>query len=82
MTSSGFSNFAVSFMLPEFTPINRYTFNYAPIAVGFVLLFAGGYWLLSARKWFTGPRAQGSEAELENIEQGYTQVEQELQAVD
>ena len=55
-------------MLPEFSPINRDTFNYAPIAVGVVLLFAGGYWLLSARKWFTGPKIQGTEDELKAIE--------------
>ena len=59
---------AVLFMLPEFSPINRDTFNYAPIAVGVVLVFAGGYWLLSARKWFTGPKVQGSEEELRGIE--------------
>jgi uncharacterized membrane protein len=58
----------VLFVLPEDNPINWDTFNYAPIAVGVVLLYAGGYWLLSARKWFTGPRAQGDEAHLEAIE--------------
>ncbi|MFI6817002.1 amino acid permease [Nonomuraea sp. NPDC050328] len=30
--------------------------NYAPIAVGVVLLGIGLWWTLSARKWFTGPR--------------------------
>lgn len=44
------------------------TFNYAPVAVGVVLLFSGGYWLLSARKWFTGPRVQGDEEALRSIE--------------
>jgi len=48
----------VLFMLPQVSPINWTTFNYAPIAVGAVL----------ARKWFTGPRVQGDEAELEAIE--------------
>ena len=52
---------AVLFMLPEvaFSDINRDTFNYAPVAVGVVLLFSGGYWLISARKWFTGPKVAG-----------------------
>jgi amino acid transporter len=45
--------------------------NYAPITVGGVLILAGGWWLLSARRWFKGPVAQGSEAELERIEAGY-----------
>ncbi len=30
--------------------------NYAPLAVGAVLLLVGVWWLVSARKWFTGPR--------------------------
>jgi amino acid permease (GABA permease) len=58
----------ILFMLPEVTPITRDTFNYAPIAVGVVLLFAGGYWFLGAKNWFKGPRTQGNEAELEAIE--------------
>ena len=60
----------VLFMLPEVSPITWKTFNYAPVAVGVVLLYSGGYWLLSARKWFTGPRVQGSATELERIEAG------------
>jgi amino acid transporter len=30
--------------------------NYAPIALGVVLALVGGWWALSARTWFTGPR--------------------------
>jgi len=30
------------------------TFNYTPLAVLAVLGFAGIWWLVSARKWFTG----------------------------
>ena len=75
---------AVLFMLPEvsFSDINRDTFNYAPVAVGVVLIFAGGYWLLSARKWFTGPRPQGDEAQLQGIEGKFANVERELEEVD
>ncbi len=31
-------------------------------------VFAGGYWLLSPRHWFTGPKVQGSAEELKAIE--------------
>jgi amino acid permease (GABA permease) len=67
---------SVLFMLPEvgFSTINHDNFNYAPVAVGVVLVFSGGYWLLSARKWFTGPRVQGSAAELAAIEADLEQV--------
>jgi amino acid permease (GABA permease) len=67
---------SVLFMLPEvaFSSINHDNFNYAPIAVGVVLLFSGGYWLLSARKWFTGPKIQGDEEELKQIESGFADL--------
>ncbi|MGH9072697.1 MAG: amino acid permease [Acidimicrobiales bacterium] len=58
----------VLFMLPEVSPITVHTFNYAPIAVGVVLVFAGGWWLISARRWFKGPKVQGSAQELAAIE--------------
>ncbi|MGI8826372.1 MAG: amino acid permease [Chloroflexota bacterium] len=64
----------ILFMLPQVTPITRDTFNYAPVAVGAVLLFAGGWWFLSARHWFTGPRVQGSTEELAAIEQELGEV--------
>jgi amino acid permease (GABA permease) len=56
------------FMLPQFGPIGWKTFNYASIAVAVVIGYAGIYWLVSARKWFTGPRVQGSPQELAAIE--------------
>jgi hypothetical protein len=58
----------ILFVLPTASPITWHNFNYTPVAVGVVLLYSGIYWLVSARKWFTGPRAQGDEATLEAIE--------------
>src|SRR5271169_3854060 len=57
------------FMLPQFGPITWLTFNYAPIAVAVVIGYAGVYWLVSARHWFTGPKVQGTPEELAAIEQ-------------
>jgi hypothetical protein len=31
----------------------------------------GGWWILSARKWFKGPIRMGTEEELERIEEQY-----------
>ena len=36
--------------------------------MGIVIGFAGIYWLVSARKWFKGPKVQGSAEELKAIE--------------
>jgi amino acid transporter len=59
----------VLFMLPTVNPINFDNFNYTVFAVVAVIGFAGIYWLVSARKWFTGPRVQGTAAELQAIEE-------------
>lgn len=45
----------VLFMLPQVSPVTWETFNYAPVAVLVVLGFAGGWWQVSARKWFLDP---------------------------
>jgi len=65
----------ILFMLPPASPISLATnFNYAPVAVAVVLIFAGGWWFLSARNWFKGPRVQGSAEELAAIERELTEV--------
>jgi amino acid permease (GABA permease) len=58
----------VLFMLPTASPVTWKTFNYTVIAVVAVLGFAGIWWLVSARKWFTGPKVQGTAEELAAIE--------------
>ena len=58
----------VLFMLPTVSPITATNFNYTIVAVAAVLGFAGIYWLVSARKWFIGPRVQGTPEELAAIE--------------
>ncbi|WP_042386569.1 amino acid permease [Streptacidiphilus melanogenes] len=58
----------VLFMLPTANPVTAANFNYAPIAVLVVLGFAGVWWAASARKWFTGPKVQGSAEELAAVE--------------
>ncbi len=72
----------VLFVLPTASPITWHNFNYTPVAVGVVLLYAGVFWLVSARKWFKGPRPQGDEAELRHIEAEFANIERELEEVD
>jgi hypothetical protein len=55
-------------MLPTASPITWTNFNYTVFAVVAVIGFAGIYWLVSAKNWFTGPKVQGSAAELAEIE--------------
>jgi amino acid permease (GABA permease) len=60
---------AILFVLPQVSPGNTgVTFNYAILAVAVVLVYSGGYWLLSARNWFKGPKVQGTAEELAKIE--------------
>ena len=58
----------VLFMLPTESPINFSDFNYTVVAVVVVIGFAGIYWLVSAKNWFTGPKVQGTPEELAAIE--------------
>jgi amino acid transporter len=60
-------------MMPQFSPggLGIKTIdalNYAPIAVAIVIGFAGIYWVVSARKWFKGPKVMGTPEELAAIE--------------
>jgi amino acid transporter len=64
----------ILFLLPQLGPITWKTFNYSIVAVAVVLGFAGIYWLVSARKWFTGPRVQGTAEELAAIERELTEI--------
>jgi amino acid transporter len=67
----------IMLMMPQFAPAGNKLIdylNYAPIAVLIVIGFAGIYWLASARKWFHGPKVQGSAEELAAIERDLESV--------
>jgi amino acid transporter len=64
----------VLFMLPQVYPVTAKTFNYTPVAVLVVLGFAGIWWMLSARRWFKGPKVQGTADELAAIERDLDSV--------
>ena len=49
---------SIVFILPQATPVNSQTLNYAIVAVGMVVLYSGTFWVVSARKWFKGPIKQ------------------------
>src|SRR5665647_2988662 len=59
----------IMLMLPQAAPGNTVaTFNFAPLAVLVVVGFAGIWYAVSARKWFHGPKVQGTPEELAEIE--------------
>ncbi len=58
----------ILFVLPTASPVTWTTFNYTIVALAVVIGYAGIYWLVSARRWFTGPRVQGTPEELSAIE--------------
>jgi amino acid transporter len=66
-------------MLPQLSPggLGIHTLdalNYAPFAVALVIGYAGIYWMVSARKWFKGPKVQGTPEELAAIEKDLESV--------
>ncbi|MFF4959901.1 amino acid permease [Streptomyces sp. NPDC001222] len=50
---------SVLFMLPQASPITVDSFNYAPIALGAVLVVATAWWFATARRRFQGPVSYG-----------------------
>ncbi len=58
----------ILFMLPQFQPIDINTFNYTPVVFAVVLGGAAIWYFASARKWFKGPKVQGTPDELAAIE--------------
>ena len=65
---------SIILMLPQFnwggdTGIKLLdVFNFAPVIVGGLFVVTGVWWMLSARKWFTGPKVMGTPEELAAIE--------------
>jgi len=55
-------------LLPAGSPITSANFNYSFITVGGVIGFALIWWIAGARKWFKGPKIQGTPEELAEIE--------------
>ena len=49
---------SIAFILPQENPVNSQSLNYAIVAVGIVVTYSLGLWVLSARKWFKGPVKQ------------------------
>lgn len=45
----------IAFCLPGLNPVDSKTLNYTSVAFGVVLVYALGFWVISARKWFKGP---------------------------
>ncbi|GAB5589672.1 polyamine transporter tpo5 [Umbelopsis nana] len=57
----------VLFVLPPISPITPVNMNYACLAIGAVILGAGGRWVTDARKWFKGPVINLSKEELAHV---------------
>ncbi|KAI8948842.1 amino acid/polyamine transporter I [Xylaria longipes] len=52
----------IVFVLPTANPVTSQTLNYTVVAVGIIAIGATSAWVLWARKWFTGPAAEVTEA--------------------
>ncbi|KAF5368040.1 hypothetical protein D9758_004481 [Tetrapyrgos nigripes] len=49
---------SIAFVLPQKNPVDSQTLNYTIVAVGIILVYSIGFWIISARKWFNGPVKQ------------------------
>lgn len=53
----------IIFCLPTANPVTSQTLNYTVVAVGIIAVFSNAVWLVTARKWFVGPRREVEEVE-------------------
>ena len=56
---------SIIFIMPVTLPTSANTFNYAIVYLGGILAFAGLYWIIQGRKFYTGPIV---EAEIEGFD--------------
>ncbi|EIN06876.1 APC amino acid permease [Punctularia strigosozonata HHB-11173 SS5] len=70
---------AIAFILPAENPVSSQTLNYSIVAVGIVITYSMGFWLLSARKWFIGPvkQIEGEAKGIDVVDQGVMESEKE-----
>jgi hypothetical protein len=54
--------------VPGDTAFDWEVVNFSPLTVGAAFILFGGWYLISARKWFTGPVRQAGDADLADIE--------------
>jgi hypothetical protein len=77
---------AIAFFLPAFYPwmpgeevdgvnVGLNNFNWSGPLMVIIFIVIGGWWLLSAKKWFRGPQVQGTREELLAIERELAAVE-------
>ncbi|MGH6657783.1 MAG: amino acid permease [Actinocrinis sp.] len=59
---------SILFLLPQAGPITWHNLNYAPIALGVVLLISTVWWFVTARRTFNGPISYGTPEELAALE--------------
>jgi amino acid transporter len=71
----------VLFCLPVFHPWDTWeTFNFTGPILLLAAVFVGGWWMLSAKRHFTGPRTMGSIEEILSIEAELAAEEQQMEA--
>ncbi|KAG1177911.1 hypothetical protein G6F70_001038 [Rhizopus microsporus] len=58
----------ILFVLPPKYPVDAVNMNYACLAVGMILLGAGGRFAIDARKWFTGPKINLPQDKLDKVD--------------
>jgi hypothetical protein len=54
--------------VPFHSNFNWAVVNYAPLTLAGAIALFGGWWVLSAKRWFVGPVRQGTEEELRAID--------------
>jgi len=52
---------SVLFFFPSTYPVNAQNMNYTIVVVGATMIICLFFWVVTARKWFVGPKRKGEE---------------------
>ncbi|KAF6010026.1 hypothetical protein HII12_003572 [Brettanomyces bruxellensis] len=66
---------SIVFVFPNYMPVTKENMNYTVVILAAVFFFSGGWYLLSARKWYSGPVANVVDSSDSTVEQAITQSE-------
>ncbi|GMM32640.1 Bio5 protein [Martiniozyma asiatica (nom. inval.)] len=59
---------SIVFIFPNYMPVTKENMNYTIVIIGFVFIFAGGWYAIDAKNWYKGPVSTIDEVDEGSIE--------------
>ncbi|TID19249.1 hypothetical protein CANINC_003820 [Pichia inconspicua] len=66
---------SIVFVFPNYMPVDKENMNYTVVILGAVFILAGGWYVIDARKWYTGPVATTEDEPAVSVDQSNESTE-------